>query len=183
MLWFITLLVLALAAFFTIKAVKASAERRSADQHRLRGSSGLTGTLNHDARTSGDDTAHADTSSAPDVAKSTHSADSSQSANTAAAAGVTAGGAAAAVAASGGSHREQSTAGLSGDQQSQVLDTGDSLVDAREMIKILNLAEPDAGRLAISREQFAALRSGNAAAAPSADQLKAVTEKLRSMLA
>jgi len=181
MLWFITLLVLALAAFFIIKAVKATAERRSADQHRLQGGSGLTGTLNHETKASTGSTPHADTSSAPDV---TSTNDSGQSGNMAATAtaGVAVAGAAA-VAASGGNQHAQVAASPSEGQQSQVLNSGDSLVDAREMIKILNLAEPDAGRLAISREQFAALRSGDAAAAPSADQLDAVTDKLRSMLA
>jgi hypothetical protein len=70
--------------------------------------------------------------------------------------------------------------------------SGDALHDIREMIKILNLAAPDAARLGISREEFAALRPGNTAGnvkpatsstMPSADKLDEVADRLRRMLA
>jgi len=60
--------------------------------------------------------------------------------------------------------------------------TGDDKKDAQEMIKILNLAAPDAGRLGISREALEALRSGDRSGAPVSDELSGVVEKLRQML-
>ena len=151
--WFITLLVLALAAFFIIKAVKAHSARQAAEQQenlRLQEGTGLAGSLNQESQTTS----------------------ASSGAATAAA-----GAAAAAVTAS------RATDMASGSAQGLGIETGDSLHDAREMIKILNLAEPDAGRLAISREQFSALRSGNAEQAPPSDVVAEVADKLRRMLA
>lgn len=151
--WFITLLVLALAAFFIIKAVKAHSARQAAEQQenlRLQEGTGLAGSLNQESQTT-----------------------SASSGAATAAAGV----ASAAVTAS------RATDMASGSAQGLGIETGDSLHDAREMIKILNLAEPDAGRLAISREQFSALRSGNAEQAPPSDVVAEVADKLRRMLA
>ncbi len=67
-----------------------------------------------------------------------------------------------------------STAGIS---------TDNTLSDVREMIKILNLDGPDAGRLQISREQMTALRTGEQAGLPDAATLDDVASRLRQMLA
>ena len=60
------------------------------------------------------------------------------------------------------------------------VDTGNAGSDIQEMIKILNLAAPDAGRLGVTKETFAALRAGNDV---SADELGGVADKLKKMLA
>ena len=62
-------------------------------------------------------------------------------------------------------------------------DTGNTLDDVREMIKILNLAEPDAGRLAISPEQLRALREADKSAMPNEQALPEIADRLRKMLA
>lgn len=165
--WFITLLVLALAAFFIIKAVKAHSARQAAEQQenlRLQEGTGLAGSLNQESQTTSASSGAADTTTASGKAA-------------VAGAATSAAGAAAAVTAS------RATDMASGSAQGLGIETGDSLHDAREMIKILNLAEPDAGRLAISREQFSALRSGNAEQAPPSDVVAEVADKLRRMLA
>jgi hypothetical protein len=154
--WFITLLVVALAAFLIVKAVKAQSERKSADEDRQLPDSGLTGSLDHKSMDAGSTAASA--------------------AATSATAGATATGAAAA-----GSAATTGAADLS---------TGDQLHDIREMIKILNLAEPDAARLDITREQFAALRAAGAqngintaSSLPPDDKLADVAHRLRTMIA
>lgn len=62
------------------------------------------------------------------------------------------------------------------------LNSGNKLQDAQEMIKILNLAETDASRLSISKEQFGAIRQGAEDALPGPDQIDEVVAKLRNML-
>lgn len=158
--WFITLLVVALAAFLIVKAVKAQSERKSADEDRQLPDSGLTGSLDHKSMDAGSTAASAAASAAA----------------TSATAGATATGAAAA-----GSAATTGAADLS---------TGDQLHDIREMIKILNLAEPDAARLDITREQFAALRAAGAqngintaSSLPPDDKLADVAHRLRTMIA
>jgi len=74
------------------------------------------------------------------------------------------------------------TAGDSVSAPSENVDTGDVKQDIREMIKILNLAAPDAGRLGISSETLLALRSGSADSASNEQELSAVADKLRHML-
>jgi len=61
--------------------------------------------------------------------------------------------------------------------------SGDTHTDVREMIKILNLDGPDAGRLQISREQLLALRKGQTENLPDSDTMNKVADKLRHMLA
>ncbi|MFK7860566.1 MAG: hypothetical protein AB8B64_17235 [Granulosicoccus sp.] len=62
-------------------------------------------------------------------------------------------------------------------------DTGDVLSDVREMIKILNLDGPDAGRLGVSRDELVALRKGESSGIPDTETLSNVATKLRKMLA
>jgi hypothetical protein len=166
--WFITLLVLALAAFLIVKAVKAQSARKSADKDRQLPDSGLTGRLDHKSMDAGSTTVSA--------AATTAATTAATSAATSATAGATATGAVAA-----GSAATTGTADES---------TGDQLHDIREMIKILNLAEPDAARLDITPEQFAALRAAGAqngtntaSSLPSDDKLADVAHRLRTMIA
>lgn len=63
------------------------------------------------------------------------------------------------------------------------VDTGNLQNDVQEMIKILNLAPSDAARISLSRDAFSALKAGDAANAPSADELTLAAAKLRKMLA
>lgn len=63
------------------------------------------------------------------------------------------------------------------------LDTGDVRSDIREMIKILNLAPSDAARLSISRQAFTALSAGDDDHVQSTEEINAVADKLRHMLA
>lgn len=158
--WFITLIVLALAAFLVIKAVKAQSDRKSSSDASSAISSGLQGQLSREQVSKGapkqqsaanDETqAGISTPSVPpdDAQASIDTGESSAPANT---------------------------------QQ-------DQLTEIREMIKILNLAEADSVRLGISSEQFNALiandsSSIDAAAMPSSDTLTDVADRLRRMLA
>lgn len=174
MLWFITLLVLALAAFFIIKAFKSHSARQSAEDQRLREGSGLAGSLNHETHSS---TASNTVSAVNTGASGTSGTSGTSGVSKPVAAGIAAVAGAAAVAVTAKGTSQTSTA------QQDGLNTGDTSTDVQEMIKILNLAEPDAGRLNISRDQFNALRSGNSSAAPASDQLNDVAAKLRNMLA
>ncbi len=162
--WFLTLLILALAAFFIVKAVKSQAQRKLAEQDRLSEGSGLAGTLPHESQAQTSTTDPSETSVEPGN-EATGSATASGGMATATAAMATA-------AASASLHA--ATQGLS---------TDDLALDVQEMIKILNLAEPDAGRLAISREEFSAIRHGDEAAMPSPETLAQVADRLRQMLA
>lgn len=54
--WFITLLVLALAAFFIVKSIKAQSLRQAAEQRRLTDGSGVAGNLGHTAPVSSSST-------------------------------------------------------------------------------------------------------------------------------
>ena len=141
--WFITLLVLALAAYFIIKAISASSKRKELEQQQT---PEIT----------------TDQSSPP-----AQSLDSASPGNEVAAPPPSA----------GNSPATASPTVVEG------LNTGDTLKDAQEMIKILNLAGPDAGRLGINAEQFQAIRNGDSATLPGDDQMQAVSDKLRNMLA
>lgn len=158
--WFFLLLVLAIAAFFIIKAVKSQSNGNTADSAQVSSDSAQAGSLGHDKATSPDPASQADSDT-----------------ETAATVGTTAAAAATTV-----SHSAPSP--VTGAGQTLALQTGDQLSDIREMIKILNLAEPDAGRLGISGEQLMALRSGQTGGdLPSDDTQGEVAEKLRHMLA
>lgn len=64
---------------------------------------------------------------------------------------------------------------------SRELQSGNTLYDVREMIKILNLRDNDAARLNISKEDFARVWSGDAGTIAS-DVLDSIAAKLRHML-
>lgn len=155
--WFWTLLILAVIAYFVIKSMtgKSSSTDSSAEGTSARlESSGATVESTASA-------ADEDASSAPGAASTA----------TAAAAGAISAGASAVNA--------QATRMVNNLPDLSV-STGNATADIQEMIKILNLAVPDAGRLGVSKETFAALRAGNDV---SAEDIDGVADKLRQMLA
>lgn len=156
--WFVTIIVLALAAFFTMKVLKSQDLRKAAEKEREMQRSGLEGTLSGNDSTLDAPSSTGTPASDSNTARVSAEASSSTSSTAAGAAG----------------------AALSA---SALLNSGDTMNDIREMIKILNLAEPDAGRLAISREEFNAIRLGGDAAEPSGESLTAVAQRLRKMIA
>ncbi|MFK8082318.1 MAG: hypothetical protein AB8B97_18685 [Granulosicoccus sp.] len=178
--WLVALLVLAFASFFVVKSLKESTERRQAEhdsqqRERLDASSrdlpasdnegqagGLAQTAGAVAATGA--VAHAATRAGNDGAASEGS--SANRAGVAETPSAAAGSASAAL-----------------QQHATTLNTGDTLSDVREMIKILNLDGPDAGRLDISREALTALRKGQSTGIPDASALESVADRLRQMLA
>ena len=194
MLWLITLLVLAVAAFFVVKMMKSNTQKQQAEHDQLQRER-LGSTTGPQGSSSAPHESHAGTS----PTDSTESSLSSTAATAAAAAGVTAtamaaGAAATSTAPSGttpsgttptgtaptGTAAKGSAATSADDSR---LASGDTLIDVREMIKILNLDGPDAARLQIQRDQLVALRKGDADGVPDAATLDAVASKLRQMLA
>lgn len=156
--WFITLIVLALAAFLVIKAVKAQSIRKTAGEEDAAAASGM-----HDQLKS-------DSSSQP-MAEPQAAANDSGNLDTTPADSVT-------------DDLQASTANPAPSTENRQ----DELQEIREMIKILNLAESDSGRLGISSEQFNALRAEDSArrdtaAMPSGDAQAEVADRLRRMLA
>lgn len=175
--WFITLIVLALAAFFIIKAAKAHASRQAEEQKSLENGQGAqieSNSENSPSTIEGAPSAEsplADTSSASQAPAAYSAVD---------AATATMAGSAAALAANAASESARSSGS---DNVQSELNTGDNMRDIQEMMKILNLAESDAGRLDLSREQFNALRKGDAQNSPSEDTLPELANRLRNMIA
>lgn len=196
--WFWILLVLAVIAYFIIKSMtgKSSATDSSATD----ASASLENSAN-DAANNLKDSAVAAAESASNAANATaevaSGAAASEGASVAesAAAGVgaaAAAGAAVAGAAANAAHGAASNvaanAAAATEQAAQTVsdlpdlsvNSGNTASDIQEMIKILNLAAPDAGRLGVSKETFAALRAGTDV---SADDISGVADKLKRMLA
>lgn len=158
--WLVTLLVLALIAFFVVKSMKAGTQNRQAEHdklqnERLAASSSLQ-----------------DTTSENIVESSNESANVAQQA-----------GSVAAVAATAGVAVQAAATAMQPTESGNSVHSGDTLSDVREMIKILNLDGPDAARLEISRDELSALRKGEAAGVPDASALDNLASKLRQMLA
>ncbi len=154
--WFITLIVLAIAAFLVIKAVKAQSDRKTISEAESSPSSGLQGQLKRDSSSQGvtEPQTAANDAGQPNSASAESSSENLQASAT-------------------------DTAAPASNQQEE-------LQEIREMIKILNLAEADSARLAISAEQFNALRaeeSANADAMPSREAQADIADRLRRMLA
>ena len=174
MLWLITLLVLAVAAFFVVKMMKSNTLKQQEEHDQLQRER-LGSVAAADGSTSPSHERHAGTAPT-DTAESSLN---TTAATAAAAAGVTATGMAAGVTATG-TAAKGSAATSAVDSR---LASGDTLTDVREMIKILNLDGPDAARLQIQRDQLVALRKGDDGGAPDAATLDSVASKLREMLA
>lgn len=174
--WLWILLVLAVIAFFVIKS---KTEKSSTSDS---SSAGTQGSLESTA-------AESATSTASKVSDTVSSATAGVGAVAGAAVGAAAGAAASAantvqetashVAATAAATAKQAAQTVSNLPDLSV-DTGNAGSDIREMIKILNLAAPDAGRLGVSKDTFAALRAGNEV---SADDMSGVADKLKKMLA
>jgi len=178
--WLVTIIVLALAAFFTMKVLKSQDLRKAAEKEREMQRSGLEGHLGASVSTPAaslpSDTA--ESGHATHISSTETSGTSPQAARSSANAAKASGSDMNPPGAGAGAR-----SGSSALSASPLLNSGDPMSDIREMIKILNLAEPDAGRLAVSREEFNALRHGDDGTTPSAESLKAVADRLREMLA
>lgn len=156
--WFITLIVLALAAFLIVKAVKAQSDRKTASESDPSTLSGLQGQLKRD-----------EVSQNATVQQS--AANDSEQFNTPPAEEPQA-----------NLNVSASESAPSAEAQQ------DESREIREMIKILNLAEVDSARLGISRDQFNALRaeesaSLDASARPTRAVQTDIADRLRRMLA
>ena len=138
--WLITLLVLAVAAFFVVKMMKSNTQKQQAE-HEQQQRQRLDGVAAPDGSPSASQKGHA--GAAPN--DTPESPLETTAAKAAAAAGVTAAGTAAAgmaaagtAAAMGASSNGASTSSAADSR----LASGDTLTDVREMIKILNLDGP-----------------------------------------
>lgn len=172
--WFITLLVLALAAFFIVKIVTGKAKNQTAEQERLSQATEVSSSHKQaQAEPSNSDNRSVDSNTVAE-----HNTDS---AKVGSAAAVTAVAAAAVVADTTKGAISAATSAVSA--SSLGLNTGDVGHDVREMIKILNLSDTDAGRLAITKEQFSAIRQDNGSDMPAEGDLSSVADRLRHMLA
>lgn len=198
--WLITLIILAIVAFFIVKYVKSQSQRQAAEKERLGQSTGIEGTLEHERPHSAQSSSNAHRNATGSTGSGAVSTPTGQSAGAAGTAGrsVAAGGGAGAAAGAGavaagvGAVAAAGAAATAAGVRSATgaasgtglaLDTGDVVGDIREMIKILNLAEPDARRLSITPEQLRALRNADAQGMPDANALNEVASRLRKMLA
>lgn len=165
--WLISLIILALLAFFIVKYITSQSERKRAEQERLVQTPGIKGSLDHQTAQAGSGTT---TTASPSTESVSTTAGPAAHTTTAKGASATSASiAAVGAAAAGASHL--------------ALDSGNTLEDVREMIKILNLAEPDATRLAITPEQLRALRNADTSAMPAEGVLDDLADRLRKMLA
>ncbi len=156
--WFITLIVLAIAAFLVIKAVKAQSNRRTVSEADSSSTSGLQGQLKRDPSSQNvtEPQSAANDSGKIDIAPAEASHENLQASAT------------------------ETVAPVRSQQE--------KLQEIREMIKILNLAEGDSVRLEISAEQFNAHRAEDSAsvvasAMPSSEAQADIADRLRRMLA
>ncbi|MFK7892490.1 MAG: hypothetical protein AB8B63_16850 [Granulosicoccus sp.] len=167
--WLAILLALAIIAFFIVKYMKGKGERQQDANDQLTDTSAgqnslAQSTAEPSAIKSGSSNPASGAKSAPAPAVQHQPDAAAQSLSTSTHTAVGVGTAAAGVA-------------------SLALDSGNTLADVREMIKILNLAEPDASRLAISPEELRALRNADQSGAPSEQALTELAGRLRKMLA
>lgn len=155
--WFITLLVLAVAAVLIIKAVKAHSDRQSAALEDLPVVPGIQGSLRRPEPTSSTESPPGAPDATPRAASDTQAA--STSADPVAV----------------------------GQDATSPVDSRSSVDDIREMIKVLNLTDSDSPRLGISPEEFNALRNQENAQStdlplPDARTQSDVADRLRKML-
>lgn len=156
--WFITLIVLALAAFLIIKAVKAQSNRKIPSEANASPELVPQGQLKRD-------------SSSQNVTRQQSAANDSEPVNT-----------------TSGDAPDENLPASATESATSTEGQQDELLEIREMIKILNLAEVDSARLGVSAEQFNALRkvesgSVDMAVMPSRDAQADIADRLRRMLA
>lgn len=194
--WLLGLLITALIAFFAVKAITASTVKKQL-QSKLLGQEALDSTAARSETTSSEQpTANAgnvtgagseitDTASAAaDASGTSGSPGSSGTSGAAGVAGVAAAAGAASIAAAvGGAASANSGGGSSSGLDANTVNTGNAATDIAEMMKILNLAESDASRLDITRDEFEALRQADAAVIADAAKIDNVASRLRKMLA
>ncbi len=156
--WFITLIVLAIAAILVIKAVKAHSNRKTVSEAAPFSKSGLQGQLKRESSSQNltEPQSAANDSGQIDIAPAEVSHENLQPSAT------------------------ETVAPVRSQQE--------ELQEIREMIKILNLAEVDSVRLGITNEQFKALRAEDSAdvdasAMPSSEAQAGIADHLRRMLA
>lgn len=198
MMWLVTLLILAIIAYFVVKSVSSNIRNRqagsnssgtneiehaNAQQRALADSgpahdNGSTSASSESMTRQGADAIDGSNAGQSPTAASTSSSRSSATTGIAATAAGAAVAGAVASAVTG-----SSTEGSTNHSASGGINTGNTLGDVREMIKILNLDAPDASRLAIDREQLVALRKGDANGIPDASSLEEIAVRLRNMLA
>ena len=188
MMWVISLILLAVAAYFIISALnsknKIETQNQASDGEVIDGESAqLSDTTSTDAfqnaggtpagSGSGNDSPSAsnDGSLSGGAANEPTSSKASSTSTVAAAAAVgavsTAAASTAAAIASASAHTLKGV-------------TGNGIGDIQEMIKILNLRDSDSRRLTIEKDQFAGLASGTSKLAE--NELSAIADKLRWML-
>lgn len=168
--WWIALIALAVIAFFVVKAMQSGKAQQH--EHDQSGGHGHDESQNEPQIEPQNEPQNDPTSGAHATADVSNNP---TGARTAAVAAASAGVAAVASTISGNSE----SANLA---TSRALNSGDVTGDIREMLKILNLASPDAARLGISGDQLMALRQGTDSAYPDSNALGDVAAKLRSML-
>ena len=168
--WLVTIIVLALAVFFTMKVLKSQDLRKAAEKEREMQRPGLEGSLKKADSVANENLASEahESGSSTDISSSSDTAPASGQAITASAS----------VAASSASKTTVSASGAF-----PLINSADPKEGIREMIKILNLAESDAGRLGISREEFNRMRHGDDDSQPSGESLTVIADRLRNMLA
>lgn len=196
--WLLGLLITALIAFFAVKAITASTVKKQL-QSKLLGQEALDSTAARSETTSSEQpTADAgnvtgagseitDTASAAADASGTSGTSgtpgSSGTSGAAGVAGVAAAAGAASIAAAVGGAASANSGGSSSGLDANTVNTGNAATDIAEMMKILNLAESDASRLDITRDEFEALRQADAAVIADAAKIDNVASRLRKMLA
>lgn len=193
--WLLGLLITALIAFFAVKAITASTVKKQL-QSKLLGQEALDSTAARSETTSSEQpTADAgnvtgagseitDTASAAaDASGTSGTPGSSGTSGAAGVAGVAAAAGAASIAAAVGGAASANSGGSSSGLDANTVNTGNAATDIAEMMKILNLAESDASRLDITRDEFEALRQADAAVIADAAKIDNVASRLRKMLA
>jgi hypothetical protein len=171
--WVITLILLAVAAYFLLNALRGKNQHDLQNQQASIADADTQDVAQPSDTSSSDAFQHAGgmpsgtTDNTASNAGGTASAAGSRVANGAAAVAGTAGVTAAAAIASAREHTLKAV-------------SGSGIGDIQEMLKILNLSDSDSSRLAIDKDQFAALKSGNSSLQDA--ELSTIADKLRWML-
>ncbi len=187
--WVITLILLAVAAYFLLNALKGKNQHDMQNQQASLGEVDSSDVVQAGETTSADAFQHAGgmpSAAADNTANGTGSTGGASttaanapnnSGGAGSAIGTTTKGAAAVAGAAGVS---AAAAIASAREHTLKAVSGNGIGDIQEMIKILNLRDTDSSRLAIDKEQFTALKSGNSSM--QTNELTAIADKLRWML-
>ena len=187
--WLITLLVLAVLAFFIVKTMMAQTQRQQAE-HLEQQEERLAQSASLEQQDTGAAIGAVDSSGAS-ASEASDSTLNSSSGIAAASVVAVAGAALSQTSSAPHNATQQNPAPIGTALQSEssnaasieALNTGNTLSDVREMVKILNLDGPDATRLDINAEQLIAIRKGESEAQPDEQTLLKLASRLRGMLA